>query len=74
MQNITGPFFLDGVCPKCGRHCGNGGRGMTLWCECGWTGGLNPHDAQALAEIFKRHQEKNARASTDHNKIRKETT
>lgn len=69
MQSITGPFFLDGVCPKCGQHCGNGGHGMTLRCQCGWTGGLSPKDAEALAEFFKWHQERNAQANADHSKI-----
>lgn len=74
MQNIDGPFFMDGVCPKCGRRCGNGGHGMTLRCQCGWTGGLAPGDAQAMAEFYKRHMERNALAGADQNENRKETT
>lgn len=30
--------FLDGICSVCGRHCGNGGRGYVLRCDCGWVG------------------------------------
>jgi len=29
------PVFADGICPKCGRMCGNGGYGP-LKCGCGW--------------------------------------
>ncbi len=28
-------IFADGVCPVCGRYCGNGGIGP-LHCVCGW--------------------------------------
>lgn len=67
-ETVPGGIFLDVVCPKCGRHCGNGGHGMTLRCQCGWTGGLDPHDAQLVAEFFKQHQERDAQASADRSK------
>lgn len=68
MQNIEGPFFMDAVCPKCGQHCGNGGYGMALWCQCGWTSGLDPRDDRALAEIFRQHYGKNALAGAGQNR------
>lgn len=67
MEVFEAPIFLDGACPKCGRRCGNGGHGMTLRRRCGWTGGLDPRDAQAMAEIFRRHTERNASASAGRN-------
>ena len=30
-------IFVDGICPECGRSCGNGGYGP-LRCSCGWVG------------------------------------
>lgn len=30
-------MFIDGICPKCGYSCGNGGYGP-LRCRCGWVG------------------------------------
>ena len=65
MPNIEGPVFLDSACPKCGRHCGNGGYGMTLRCQCGWTGGLDPCDVRALDGFIRRRQEREASAAQE---------
>lgn len=43
------PVFMDGVCPKCGRMCGNGGVGP-LRCECGWSG----EPSQEVEDTIKR--------------------
>ena len=42
-------MFLDMICPVCGRRCGNGGRGVSARCQCGWSGGLTGKDAELLA-------------------------
>lgn len=49
------PVFMDGVCPKCGRMCGNGGSGP-LRCECGWSG----EPSQEVEDAIKRFLAKEA--------------
>ena len=47
-------MFLDGVCPKCGSFCGNGGHDP-LRCECGWVDEeckLSEKAKRAIAELF----------------------
>lgn len=61
MADKIGEMFLDMVCPKCGRHCGNGGKGMSVRCQCGWTGGLSKKDARLLEEFYQHHLERNKR-------------
>ena len=55
-------IFLDGVCPVCGRHCGNGGHGMTLRCPCGWTGEFSGKDQEILMEFIRCSQERERKA------------
>lgn len=44
--------FIDGICPECGKSCGNGGRGP-LRCSCGWKGEVLSEEAQkAIDELF----------------------
>lgn len=50
--------FTDGICPKCGELCGNGGVGDILRCQCGWSGKMDAGDAGALAEFIRRHRER----------------
>ena len=54
-------MFLGMICPGCGRRCGNGGRGVSVRCQCGWSGGLTGKDAELLAEFYRRHLERNQR-------------
>ena len=48
-DNKHSPIFVDGVCPECGRMCGNGGSGP-LRCECGWIG----EPSQEVEDAIKR--------------------
>lgn len=41
-------IFKDGICPKCGYSCGNGGYGP-LRCRCGWVG-----DEQEISDELKK--------------------
>lgn len=55
-------LFVDVECPRCGQACGNGGAGMVFCRSCGWMGRLDPKDERVLAEIFRKHQERNDEA------------
>ena len=57
--------FMDGVCPKCGKMCGNGGFGDTLRCRCGWTGQIDPEDEKAITEIIRRNLEQDREAKKE---------
>lgn len=57
--------FMDGICPKCGKPCGNGGAGDILRCQCGWSGKMDGEDARALAEFIRRHKERNKEVHND---------
>lgn len=48
MNNL---IFLDGVCPKCGSICGNGGQGP-LRCKCGWVGETVQGDLDIINRLF----------------------
>lgn len=52
-------FFLDSVCLNCGRRCGNGGKGLTFFCPCGWHGqAVSPEDAEAIADFLRESMER----------------
>lgn len=46
-------MFLDGICPVCGRTCGNNGAGTALHCDCGWVGEIDSRDLEAINEFLK---------------------
>lgn len=53
MQENKIVVFADGICPQCGKLCGNGGSGP-LHCECGWEG----TDEEIRARPIKAPQDK----------------
>lgn len=64
MTESMNPFadvdvFLCSVCPNCGRRCGNGGRGLTVFCSCGWSGeAVSPEDAEVIADFLRSSMER----------------
>lgn len=66
VKSVKDNVFLDGVCPRCGRRCGNGGHGMKMQCQCGWIGGLSPEDQRTLDDFIRRHQKRNGGGEITH--------